>query len=99
MNNGGITAAIFQNIDNYRLTIAMRNNTVQLINDDWTRTGSKDKKQNSVDVRYIETLQTGGPYTDNNRKRFNGDNHRHQESKRRPRLILDFLLVTEMKQN
>lgn len=34
MNNGRITAAIFQNIDNYRLTIAMRNNTVQLINDD-----------------------------------------------------------------
>lgn len=61
--------------------------------------GQKIKNKTRSTLDDIETLQTGGPYTDNNRKRFNGDNHRHQESKRRPRLILDFLLVTEMKQN
>lgn len=61
--------------------------------------GQKIKNKTRSTLDDIETLQTGGPYTDNNRERSNEDNHRHQESKRRPRLILDFLLVTEMKQN
>lgn len=49
--------------------------------------GQKIKNKTRSTLDDIETLQTGGPYTDNNRERSNGDNHRHQESKRRPRLI------------
>lgn len=47
--------------------------------------GQKIKNKTRSTLDDIETLQTGGP--DNNRERSNGDNHRHQESKRRPRLI------------